>query len=195
MPHTSTLFDPTLFRVDKRNRDEEATVSHAIRSAMIDALLLRPTSGLEIDSLFCARCRTKTRHVLAFPRSWGSTSHRCVLDWLGAWVANRAALANNPLKSKHTSRSANPPLHQQYSLAGWQSGHAEDCKSLYVGSIPARASKLKPLHRPVLAGPAGGDGWPTARGRRLRSLRRSMRLIRGSDRLSEIRAGQAYSKP
>jgi hypothetical protein len=27
-------------------------------------------------------------------------------------------------------------------LARWQSGHAEDCKSLYVGSIPARASKL-----------------------------------------------------
>ena len=29
------------------------------------------------------------------------------------------------------------------SLARWQSSHAEDCKSLYVGSIPARASKLK----------------------------------------------------
>ena len=27
-------------------------------------------------------------------------------------------------------------------LARWQSGHAEDCKSLYVGSIPARASKI-----------------------------------------------------
>ena len=27
-------------------------------------------------------------------------------------------------------------------LARWQSGHAEDCKSLYVGSIPARASSI-----------------------------------------------------
>ncbi len=27
-------------------------------------------------------------------------------------------------------------------LARWQSGYAEDCKSLYVGSIPARASIL-----------------------------------------------------
>ncbi len=25
-------------------------------------------------------------------------------------------------------------------VARWQSGHAEDCKSLYAGSIPARAS-------------------------------------------------------
>jgi hypothetical protein len=25
--------------------------------------------------------------------------------------------------------------------ASWRSGHAEDCKSLYAGSIPARASK------------------------------------------------------
>lgn len=25
-------------------------------------------------------------------------------------------------------------------MARWQSGYAEDCKSLYVGSIPARAS-------------------------------------------------------
>lgn len=25
-------------------------------------------------------------------------------------------------------------------LAGWQSGYAEDCKSLYVGSIPVPAS-------------------------------------------------------
>ena len=26
-------------------------------------------------------------------------------------------------------------------LAGWQSGHAADCKSVYAGSIPASASK------------------------------------------------------
>jgi hypothetical protein len=26
-------------------------------------------------------------------------------------------------------------------LAGWQSGYAEDCKSLYVGSIPVPASR------------------------------------------------------
>jgi hypothetical protein len=31
-------------------------------------------------------------------------------------------------------RNSNP-------LARWQSGYAEDCKSLHVGSIPARASK------------------------------------------------------
>ena len=26
-------------------------------------------------------------------------------------------------------------------MAGWQSGHAADCKSVYAGSIPASASK------------------------------------------------------
>lgn len=34
-------------------------------------------------------------------------------------------------------------LEGSFSLAGWQSGYAEDCKSLYVGSIPVPASKLK----------------------------------------------------
>ena len=29
-------------------------------------------------------------------------------------------------------------------MAGWQNGYAEDCKSLYVGSIPAPASTLFP---------------------------------------------------
>ena len=28
-------------------------------------------------------------------------------------------------------------------MAGWQSGYAEDCKSLYAGSIPTPASSLK----------------------------------------------------
>ena len=27
-------------------------------------------------------------------------------------------------------------------MAGWQSGHAADCKSVYAGSIPASASTL-----------------------------------------------------
>ena len=27
-------------------------------------------------------------------------------------------------------------------MAGWQSGHAADCKSVYAGSIPASASKI-----------------------------------------------------
>ena len=30
-------------------------------------------------------------------------------------------------------------------VAGWQSGYAEDCKSLDAGSIPASASSLKTL--------------------------------------------------
>ncbi len=37
-------------------------------------------------------------------------------------------------------------------LAGWQSGHAEDCKSLYVGSIPVPASIISsknPLIRAI----------------------------------------------
>jgi hypothetical protein len=34
--------------------------------------------------------------------------------------------------------------------ARWQSGYAEDCKSLYVGSIPARASNA-PQPDPLLA--------------------------------------------
>lgn len=28
-------------------------------------------------------------------------------------------------------------------MAGWQSGDAEDCKSLYAGSIPVPASKKR----------------------------------------------------
>ena len=28
-------------------------------------------------------------------------------------------------------------------MAGWQSGHAADCKSVYAGSIPASASTKK----------------------------------------------------
>ena len=28
--------------------------------------------------------------------------------------------------------------------AWWQSGYAEDCKSLYAGSIPTQASKINP---------------------------------------------------
>ncbi len=28
-------------------------------------------------------------------------------------------------------------------MAGWQSGHAADCKSVYAGSIPASASIQK----------------------------------------------------
>ncbi len=31
-------------------------------------------------------------------------------------------------------------------MAGWQSGHAADCKSVYAGSIPASASKFKFLY-------------------------------------------------
>ena len=27
-------------------------------------------------------------------------------------------------------------------MAGWQSGHAADCKSVYAGSIPASASTI-----------------------------------------------------
>ena len=30
-------------------------------------------------------------------------------------------------------------------MAGWQSGHAADCKSVYAGSIPASASKIQYL--------------------------------------------------
>ncbi len=33
--------------------------------------------------------------------------------------------------------------------ARWQSGYAEDCKSSYVGSIPARASKSSTTQKPV----------------------------------------------
>ncbi len=35
--------------------------------------------------------------------------------------------------------------------AGWQSGYAEDCKSFYVGSIPAPASILDQvlIHRVI----------------------------------------------
>ncbi len=33
-----------------------------------------------------------------------------------------------------------PVYRTRLALAGWQSGHAEDCKSLDVGSIPAPAS-------------------------------------------------------
>ena len=32
-------------------------------------------------------------------------------------------------------------LHNMHTPAWWQSGYAEDCKSLYAGSIPTQASK------------------------------------------------------
>ena len=42
-------------------------------------------------------------------------------------------------------------------LVRWQSGYAEDCKSLYVGSIPARTSKrarrITPSYRHAGAAP------------------------------------------
>ena len=44
-------------------------------------------------------------------------------------------------------------------MAGWQSGYAEDCKSLYAGSIPTPASKfismIRNLHEKC---PGGGIG-------------------------------------
>lgn len=33
-------------------------------------------------------------------------------------------------------------IEQHEVLAGWQNGYAEDCKSLYIGSIPVPASKI-----------------------------------------------------
>ena len=39
--------------------------------------------------------------------------------------------------------------------AGWQSGYAEDCKSFYVGSIPAPASILDQVLSPKLTLPTG----------------------------------------
>lgn len=35
-----------------------------------------------------------------------------------------------------------PSIFAQAVLAWWQSGYAEDCKSLYAGSIPTQASKI-----------------------------------------------------
>ncbi len=35
-------------------------------------------------------------------------------------------------------------------MASWRSGDAEDCKSLYPGSIPGEASKF-PIHRNALS--------------------------------------------
>src|SRR5215467_1404346 len=53
--------------------------------------------------------------------------------------------------------------------ARWQSGHAADCKSAYVGSIPARAS-MKSTHWDQGAGPLTYAGWPSA-----------LRLLREAD--------------
>ena len=35
-----------------------------------------------------------------------------------------------------------PTMHAMQDMAWWQSGYAEDCKSLYAGSIPTQASKI-----------------------------------------------------
>ena len=49
-------------------------------------------------------------------------------------------------------------------MAGWQSGHAADCKSVYAGSIPASASRLiRPIFHEIsyiiqIPCPGGGIG-------------------------------------
>ena len=43
-------------------------------------------------------------------------------------------------------------------MAGWQSGYAEDCKSLYAGSIPTPASILNVIKWLSCKCPGGGIG-------------------------------------
>ena len=43
-------------------------------------------------------------------------------------------------------------------MAGWQSGYAEDCKSLYAGSIPTPASILDMPYNHFFVCPGGGIG-------------------------------------
>ncbi len=71
-------------------------------------------------------------------------------------MANRFSLLLLKKRTKHQLDQSrgfvyNPPSRLDLALfvnvqagAGWQNGYAEDCKSSYVGSIPASASTSRP---------------------------------------------------
>ncbi len=62
-------------------------------------------------------------------------------------VASSRLVSRSKYKKEATANTALPFFLQV--LAQWQSGHAADCKSVYVGSIPACASSIfspSPLH-------------------------------------------------
>ncbi len=50
------------------------------------------------------------------------------------------------LKFRYTSRPS--PIHSTRIQAGWQSGYAADCNSVYAGSIPTPASNSTLMHCP-----------------------------------------------
>src|SRR5216683_1915687 len=72
------------------------------------------------------------------------TQRPCASEWQDAWEYAVTICFTNPTNSLQTCLCI-------VSLARWQSGHAEDCKSLYVGSIPARASNYN--HAIIRASP------------------------------------------
>ena len=55
-------------------------------------------------------------------------------------VASSRLVSRSKYKKEATANTALPFFLQV--LAQWQSGHAADCKSVYVGSIPACASSI-----------------------------------------------------
>ena len=67
---------------------------------------------------------------------------RIATSW--PWQVEHHLAKVDVASSNLVSRSNFPPF-----LARWQSGYATDCNSVYVGSIPARASIITALnHRP-----------------------------------------------
>ena len=72
----------------------------------------------------------------AFDRVSSERGGKRTSEWQDEWKRSVTICFANRTDSLQTCRRI-------VNLARWQSGHAEDCKSLYVGSIPARASKLK----------------------------------------------------
>ncbi len=57
-------------------------------------------------------------------------------------VASSRLVSRSKYKKEATANTALPFFLQV--LAQWQSGYAADCKSVYVGSIPACASSIFP---------------------------------------------------
>ena len=51
-----------------------------------------------------------------------------------------------------------PDMSLQSSMARWQNGYAADCKSVYLGSTPGRASTIKLIFQLHSICPSGGIG-------------------------------------
>ena len=91
-----------------------------------------------------AAARTVRRGIVCLLLCFGCTNYsgcpdEVIPEKIAGYVPISAAGVYNP-----RPRRGPPPalVFRRCLLARWQSGYAADCKSVYAGSIPTRASKL-----------------------------------------------------